>query len=103
MQSLMLETQHLFLRQGKFDKPGAQVPGKLFSPCEISKKLSHHFLLHFWIDMGSYDHQAKIRECFIEAPETLPNILPGGSHRNPYQFKNAIKSGGTVFCLHHLG
>jgi hypothetical protein len=47
MQSLMLETQHLFLRQGKFDKPGAQVPGKLFSPCEISKKLSHHFLLHF--------------------------------------------------------
>jgi hypothetical protein len=25
--------------------------------------------------MGSYDHQAKIRECFIEAPETLRNIL----------------------------
>ena len=47
--------------------------------------------------MGSYDHQAKIRECFIEAPETLRNILRGG-HRNPYQFKNAIKSGGQFFA-----
>ena len=23
-----------------------------------------------------------------------------GGHRNQYQFKNAIKSGGTVFCLY---
>ena len=38
------------------------------------------------------------KKCFIEAPETHPNILHGG-HRNPYQFKNAIKSGGTDFCL----
>ena len=26
-----------------------------------------------------------------------------GGHRNPYQLKNAIKSGGTVFCIYHLG
>ena len=61
----MLETQHLFLRQGKFDKPGAQVPGKLFSPSDISKKLSHHFLLHFSIGMGSYDHHAKYQGVFM--------------------------------------
>ena len=28
-----------------------------------------------------------LMKCFIEAPETLPNIL-GVAHRNPYQFKN---------------
>ena len=39
---------------------------------------------------------------FIKAPETHPNILRCG-HRNPYQFKNAIKSGGTVFLLISLG
>jgi hypothetical protein len=38
------------------------------------------------------------KKCFIEGPETHPDILRGG-HRNPYQFENAIKSGGTVFCL----
>ena len=106
-----------------------QLPGRLFSPSNISKKLSHHFLLHFWNGIGSYNHHGKYqgvfpvfiffirvplldkenfkwnqrggplwKKCFIEAPETLPNILRGG-HRNPYQFKNAIKSGGTVFCL----
>ena len=26
---------------------GAQLPGRLFSPSDISNKLSHHFLLHF--------------------------------------------------------
>ena len=30
--------------------------------------------------------------------KTHPDIL-GGSHRNPYQLENAIKSGGTVFFL----
>ena len=30
---------------------GTQLPGRLFSPSDISKKLSHHFLL--------YDHHAK--------------------------------------------
>ena len=38
---------------------------------------------------------------FIEGPETHPDILRGG-HRNPNQLKNAIKSGGTVFCMYHL-
>ena len=39
------------------------------------------------------------KKCFIEAPETPPDILRGG-HRNPYRLENATKSGGTVFCLH---
>ena len=42
------------------------------------------------------------KKCFIEDPETNPDVLRGG-HRNPYQLENAIKSGGTVFCLYHLG
>ena len=42
------------------------------------------------------------KKCFLEGPETHPDILCGG-HRNQYQFTNAIKSGGTVFCLYHLG
>ena len=43
------------------------------------------------------------KKCFIEGPETHPDILSGGGHRNPYQLENALKSGGTVFCLYHLG
>ena len=42
----------------------AQLPGRLFSPSDISKKLSHHFLLHFWIDIGSFDHHAKYQGVF---------------------------------------
>ena len=38
---------------------------------------------------------------FSGAKETHPDILRGG-HRNPYQLKNAIKSGGTVFCIYHF-
>ena len=38
----------------------------------------------------------------LEGPETHPDIFRGG-HRNPYQLENAIKSGGTVFCLYYLG
>ena len=41
-----------------------QVPCRLFSPSDICKKLSHHFLLHFPIDMGSYDHHAKYQGVF---------------------------------------
>ena len=43
-----------------------------------------------------------MKKVFIEAPETHPDILRGG-HRNPYQLEKAIKSGGTVFCIYHLG
>ena len=39
----------------------------------------------------------KMKKCFIEGPETHPDILCGG-HRNPYQLENTIKSGETVFC-----
>ena len=42
----------------------AQLPGRLFSPSDISKKLSHHFLLHFPIGMGSYDHHTKYQGVF---------------------------------------
>ena len=38
------------------------------------------------------------KKCFREAPETQPDILRGG-HMNPYQLKNAIKSGGIVFWI----
>ena len=42
----------------------SQLPGRLFSPSDICKKLSHHFLLHFSIGMGSYDHHAKYQGVF---------------------------------------
>ena len=42
------------------------------------------------------------KKCFIEGPETHPDILRGGCHRNPYQLENAIESGGTVFGLNSL-
>ena len=42
----------------------AQLSGRLFSPSDICKKLSHHFLLHFPIGMGSYDHHT----FFIRVP-----------------------------------
>ena len=41
-----------------------QLSGKIFSPSGRCKKLSHHFLLHFPIGMGSYDHQAKYQGVF---------------------------------------
>ena len=44
----------------------AQLPGRLFSPSDISKKLAHHFLLHFPIGMGSYDHHAKYQGVFMD-------------------------------------
>ena len=43
----------------------SQLPVRLFSPSDISKKLSHHFLLHFPIGMGSYDHHAKYQGVFM--------------------------------------
>ena len=39
-----------------------------------------------------------LKKVFFGAKETHPDILRGG-HRNLYQLENAIKSGGTVFCL----
>ena len=44
----------------------SQLPGRLFSPSDISKKLSHHFLLHFPIGVGSYDHHAKYQGVFMD-------------------------------------
>ena len=42
----------------------AQLPGRLFSPSDISKKLSHHFLLYFPNGMGSYGYHAKYQGVF---------------------------------------
>ena len=43
-----------------------------------------------------------MKKVFLGAKEIHPDILRGGN-RNPNQLKNAIKSGGTVFCIFHLG
>ena len=43
-----------------------------------------------------------MKKCVLGAEETHPDILHGG-HKNPYQLENAFKSGGTVFCIYHLG
>ena len=43
-----------------------------------------------------------MKKVFSGAKETHPDISRGG-HRNPYQLENAIKSGGTVFSIYHLG
>ena len=42
----------------------SQLSGRLFSPSDISKKLPHHFLLHFPNGMGSYDHHIKYQGVF---------------------------------------
>ena len=44
----------------------SQLPGRLFSPSDISKNLSRHFLLHFSIGMGSYDHHAIYQGVFMD-------------------------------------
>ena len=44
----------------------AQLPGRLFSPSDKGKKLSHHFLLHFPIGMGSYLRGVKYQGKFAE-------------------------------------
>ena len=50
---------------GKYHRrDSAAVWYRLFSPSDISKKLSHHFLLHFPIGMGFYDHHAKYQGVF---------------------------------------
>ena len=43
-----------------------------------------------------------MKKVFSGAKETYPDISRGG-HRNPYQLKNAIKSGGTVYLQISLG
>ena len=48
-----------------------QFPGRLFSQSDKCKKLSHHFLLHFPIGIGSYDHHAKYQDVFPLKEEIL--------------------------------
>jgi hypothetical protein len=50
----------------------SQLPGRLFSPNDICKKLSHHFLLRFPIGMGSYENHAKYQGVF---PYLLENTF----------------------------
>ena len=49
-----------------YSPKGTQLLGRLFSPSDISKKLSHHFLLHFPLGMGSYDHHPKYQGVFMD-------------------------------------
>ena len=42
-----------------------------------------------------------MKKVFYRSSENT-DILRGG-HRKPYQLENAIKSGGIVFCIYHLG
>ena len=62
------KTTHIWLFLSYFvgykKSPETQLPGRLISPDDICKKLSHHFLLHFLIGMGSYDHHAKDQGVF---------------------------------------
>ena len=47
----------------------AQLPGRLFSPSDICKKLPYHFLLHFRIDIGFYDNHKKYQGVFSDPLE----------------------------------
>ena len=54
----------LLIKKSFYNVKYAQLPGRLFSPSDRCKKLSHHFLLHFSISMGSYDHHTKYQGVF---------------------------------------
>ena len=58
----------------------------------LSKETSLNFLLHFWIDIGSYDHHAKYKGVF---PDLLENtffiIVPTLDKEDLSEFK-----GGTL-------
>ena len=56
----------LITRDSRINIGPTQLPGRLFSPSDKSKKLSHHFLLNFPIGMGSYDHHAKYQGVFMD-------------------------------------
>ena len=61
-------------------------------PSDISKKkLSHHFLLHFQIGVGSYDHHEKYQGMF---PDLLENTffirVPPLDKKNLNEFKGGI-------------
>ena len=43
-----------------------------------------------------------MKKVFSGAMETHPDILRGGQ-RNSCGLENAVKSGGTVFCIYHMG
>ena len=67
-----------------------QLPGRLFSPSDISKKLSHHFLLHFWINIGSYNHHEKYQGVFQD-------LLENTFFHNPLDKENLNEfKGGTL-------
>ena len=62
MNHIQIPTYLLDVSEGEGIK--SQIPGRLFSPSDKCKKLSHHFLLHLPIGMGSYDHHAKYQGVF---------------------------------------
>ena len=68
-----------------------QLPGRLFSPSDISKKLSRHFLLHFPIDMSSYDYHEKYQGVSGASIKLFFIRLPALDKEDSNEFK-----GGTL-------
>ena len=63
----------------------------LWPPRKILGNVSGASINHFCYKGPPLIHlKFSLSKCFIEAPETLQNILCGG-YRNPYKFENAIK------------
>ena len=48
-----------------------QLPGRVFSPSDIWKKLSHPLLLHFPFGMSTYVHHKKYQGMFMNLPENM--------------------------------
>ena len=55
----------MFEKQGTSEGPHSSLVDYLAQVIK-AKKLSHYFLLHFPIGMGSYDHQAKYQWVFMD-------------------------------------
>ena len=81
----LIDTKRSFRERSLFI---SQLPGRLFSPSDKSKTLSHHFLLHFLIGMGSYDHHAKYQGVFMDLnSNTLFKRVPPLDEENLNEFK----------------
>ena len=95
------------------DIQSSQLSGRLFSPSDICKKLSHHFLLYFPIGMGSYDHHAKYQGAFPQLlkstffirvpPLNYLNFLsPKGDPHEESVFQE-LRKHTLIFCVVVIG
>ena len=65
----------------------------------IIKRGTYYFLPSLNFLVLSFEKEWTKEVSFLE----IKLFKRCGGHRNPYQLKNAKKSGGTVFCIYHLG